>query len=113
MVVGVDIEGGITRSQSVIAGLQELESRANAYERVVILEAVRPLVTADQLKTILEDAHDSTTYALPLVSTIVKKDGSYVDRSDYYKLSTPVAFDYDLFFKAYMSGKSTEINISK
>lgn len=105
VVVGVDIEGGITRSQSVIAGLIKLEEKNVGYERVVILEAARPLVTKAQLMTILEDSHESTTFALPLVSTVVKKDGTYLNRSEYYKLSTPVAFDYDLFYKAYTSGK--------
>ena len=54
---------------------------------------------------IIEDNHKSTTYALPLVSTIIKKDGTYLDRNDYLRMSTPVAFDYELFSNAYLSDK--------
>ena len=41
----------------------------------------------------------------PLTSTVVKRDGSYLNRNELYKLSTPVAFDFDLFYEAYTSGK--------
>ena len=92
-VVGVDTEGGITRSQSVINGLTYLKEKGKAYERVIILEAARPLITLEQIQKIIKDEHKSTTYALPLTSTVVKRDGSYLNRNELYKLSTPVAFD--------------------
>ena len=75
------------------------------FKRIVILEAARPLVTKTQIIDIIEDEHKSTTYALPLVSTIIKKDGTYLNREDYYKMSTPVAFDYKLFSNAYLGEK--------
>lgn len=105
VVVGVDVEGGITRSQSVINGLDALERKNKNYQRLLILEAARPLITHEQIENILQDTHDSATFVLPLTSSIVKKDGSYLNRQDYYKLSTPVAFDYPLFYQAYSSGK--------
>lgn len=105
VVVGVDVPGGIVRSQSVINGLNALNEKGKKFDRVVIVEAARPLVTIEQLTDIMNDTHKSTTYALPLVSTIIKKDGTYLDRNDYYKMSTPVAFDYDLFSAAYLSDK--------
>ena len=103
IVVGVDIKGGITRSQSVINGLHALQELNKKFERIVIVEAARPLVTMQQLTDIIEDEHPSATYVLPLVSTIIKRDGTYLDRNDYYKMSTPVAFDYTLFCNAYLS----------
>lgn len=105
VVVGVDVPGGITRSQSVINGINKLEENKKGYERLVILEAARPLVTFDQLELILNENYESCTFALPLVSTVVRKDGVYLNREEYYKLSTPVAFDYELFKQAYLSGK--------
>lgn len=105
VVVGVDIPGGIVRSQSVVNGLNALNQKGKNFQRIVIVEAARPLVTKEQLIDIIEDDHKSATYALPLVSTIIKKDGTYLDRNDYYKMSTPVAFDYQLFSNAYLSGK--------
>lgn len=105
VVVGVDISGGIVRSQSVVNGLSALNQKGKTFQRIVIVEAARPLVTKEQLIDIIEDDHKSATYALPLVSTIIKKDGTYLDRNEYYKMSTPVAFDYQLFLNAYLSGK--------
>lgn len=105
VVVGVDTEGGITRSQSVVNGLRILNKKEKNYTRVVILEAARPLITLEQINTIIKDDHDNCTYALPLTSTVVKRDGTYLNRNELYKLSTPVAFNYRLFYEAYMSGK--------
>ena len=65
VVVGVDTEGGITRSQSVVNGLRILNKKEKNYTRVVILEAARPLITLEQINTIIKDDHDNCTYALP------------------------------------------------
>lgn len=105
VVVGVGTEGGITRSQSVINGLKKLEGINSEYNRVIILEAARPLVTDDQITAILENDNPSCTYALPLSSTVVKRDGTYLNREELYKLATPVCFNYGLFYEAYISGK--------
>ena len=102
VVVGVDVQGGNTRSKSVINGLIELNKRGK-FDRVVILEAARPLVTIDQLTDIINDNNPSVTYVLPLVNTIIKKDCTYLDRNDYYSMTTPVAFDFELLYNAYMS----------
>lgn len=108
VVVGVDVRGGNTRSCSVINGLEELKKRKD-YERVIILEAARPLVTLDQLHAIVEDDHLSTTFVTPLVNTIIRKDGSYLNRSEYYNMSTPTGFDFKLLYDAYMSGKFNDM----
>ena len=104
-VVGVDVEGGATRSQSVINGLRYLASRGNDYERLIILEAARPLITNEQIDIILNDKHPSCTFVLPLKSTVIMRDGTYLDRNKMWKMSTPVAFDFKKFYAAYMSGK--------
>lgn len=104
-VVGVDVEGGETRSQSVINGLRYLAARENDYERLIILEAARPLITEKQIETILNDEHPSCTFVLPLKSTVIMRDGTYLDRNQMWKMSTPVAFDFKKFYAAYMSGK--------
>lgn len=105
VVVGVDIEGGITRSQSVINGLRYLLNKKKDYSKVLILEAARPLVTNEQIEAIISLDSDSATYALPVTSTIVLKKGGYIDRNDCLALSTPVVFDFVLFSKAYLTGK--------
>lgn len=103
-VVGVTVPGGETRSKSVINGLTFLKDRGD-YDRLLIVEAARPLITDEQVLNILQNPHSSCTYTLPLKSTIIKKDGTYLNREDLCKLSTPVAFDYHMFSKAYLTGK--------
>lgn len=103
-VVGLTVPGGETRSGSVINGLLYLKEKGD-FRRLVILEAARPLVTDKQIEDIIMDNHPSSTYSLPLRSTVIKKDGTYLNRNDLCKLSTPVAFHYAKFCKAYLSGR--------
>lgn len=105
VVVGVDIEGGKTRSESVQIGLSNLSKNC---KRVVILEAARPLVTVEQIKKLMDDDKESTTFALPLVNTVIGRDGTYFNRNDFYDLLTPQAFDYKLLKQAYDTGKYTD-----
>ena len=104
-VVGVDVEGGKTRSLSVINGLRYFTGRQEDYSRLIILEAARPLITEQQILDILNDEHPSCSFVLPLNSTVIMKDGTYLDRNQMWKMSTPVAFDFKKFYDAYMSGK--------
>lgn len=102
VVVGVDVGGGETRSASVRTGLSSLPKDC---KRVIILEAARPLVSVDQIRKLKEDTEKSSTYALPLVNTVIGRDGTYFDRNRFYDLLTPQAFDYSMLKKAYDTGK--------
>lgn len=102
IVVGEDVEGGETRSASLINGLKALPS---TIVRVIILEAARPLVTKEQIMRLLDSASESITYVRPLVNTVIGRDGTYYDRSSMYELLVPQAFDYKKLLYAYMSGK--------
>lgn len=99
--VGKDIPGGETRSQSVIIGLRTLPSDT---ERVVILDAARPLVTVEQIKELLENPNPSCTFVRPLVNTPIFRTGVYVNRGEMYDLLVPQAFNYKLLLEAYNSG---------
>lgn len=102
VVVGVDIEGGKTRSESVKMGLNFLSQKC---DRVIILEAARPLVTVEQIEKLINTNDASITFALPLVNTIIGRDGTYFNRNDFYDLLTPQAFDYKLLKNAYDTDK--------
>ena len=106
VVVGIDIPGGDTRTFSVINGLKKLDADT---DRVLIAEAARPLVTEDQLKILLEDEHPSVSFVMPLVYTVIKRDGSYLNRNELYELLTPQAFDYKLLTSAFDSGQFTDM----
>lgn len=105
IVVGVDVDGGKTRSESVITGLKYLSEKC---DRVIILEAARPLVTVEQIEKLANDGNASVTFALPLVNTVIGRNGTYYNRNDFYDLLTPQAFDYQLLKKAYDTGRYTD-----
>lgn len=102
VVVGKDIIGGKTRSQSVIKGLDALPRDT---ERVVILDAARPMVTKEQIKTILDDVNPSVSFVQRVVNTPIYRDGRYINRNELYDLLVPQAFDYKLLKDAYASGR--------
>lgn len=106
VVVGKDVEGGGTRSGSVINGLKALP---NTTTRVIILEAARPLVTKGQIIQLLDSASESVTLVRPLVNTVIGRDGTYYDRSSMYELLVPQAFNCQKLLQAYLSGKYADM----
>lgn len=106
IVVGKDIAGGDTRTGSVLNGLKALPEDT---DRVVIVEAARPMVTKTQIHELLTDTHPSTSFVRPLVNTVIYKDGTYINRNDLYDLLTPQAFDYKLLLQAYKSGRFNDM----
>lgn len=104
--VGKDIAGGVTRTGSVLNGLEALPKDT---DRVIILEAARPMVTKDQVLELLNDDHPSTSFVRPLVNTVVYRNGTYINREDLYDMLTPQAFDYKMLLEAYRSGKFNDM----
>ena len=102
VVVGVDIPGGLTRSHSVINGLKHFKQKGKKYNKVLIMEAARPLVTIEQIRSLIDANAPSVTFVQPLVNTIIKKDVEFVNRNDYFELLTPQCFDFELLYKAYI-----------
>lgn len=95
IVVGVGIAGGKRRRDSVFIGLNNV-----FYDRVVICEAARPLVTSDQIKKIASVNHPSVSYSIDPVDTIVYA-GLALPRSECFCLQVPQAFDRDMLINAY------------
>lgn len=102
VVVGKDIKGGETRTESVKIGLAELPKNVN---RVIIVEAARPMVTKEQIEELLNDTHPSSTFVRPLVNTPIYRDGTYINRNEMYDLLTPQAFDRKMLHEAYQNGR--------
>ncbi len=104
--VGKDIPGGKTRTESVINGLNALPPDT---DRVIIVEAARPMVTKKQLLELMNDPNPSTSFVRPLVNTVIYRDGTYINREELYDLLTPQAFDYKLLCEAYKSGHFSDM----
>ena len=66
-------------------------------------------MTVDQLQTLIETDSDSITFVAPCVDTIIKKDKTYLNRSECLRMQTPQAFNYDLLKRAYQTGKYNDM----
>lgn len=104
--VGKDIPGGDTRTGSVMKGLEALPLGVN---RVIIVEAARPMVTREQILQILDDPYPSSTFVRPLVNTVIYRDGTYINRNELYDLLTPQAFNKQMLIEAYHSNKFNDM----
>jgi len=104
--VGKDIQGGTTRTGSVMNGLEALPE---SIDRVIIVEAARPMVTKDQVVQLLNDPYPSSTFVRPLVNTVIFRDGTYINRSELYDLLTPQAFDRKMLMEAYHSNRFNDM----
>jgi len=90
------VAGGMTRSRSVLAGLDAVPSGA---ERILVHDAARPLLTADLVRRVLAavDGADGAIAATPLADTLKRVDDEQVitgtpDRGGLWLAQTPQAF---------------------
>ena len=104
--VGKDFPGGETRTESVMKGLAALP---NSIDRVIIVEAARPMVTREQIEMLLNDPYPSSTFVRPLVNTVIYRDGTFINRGDLYDLLTPQAFNRKMLEEAYRSGRFNDM----
>ena len=103
IVVGVDIPGGDSRTKSVLNGLTFFKN--SNILRIIIFESARPLISIKNIEIILKDNSESITFIKPLVNSITKISGDYVDRDDFRELLTPQAFNFSKLFDAFLSLK--------
>lgn len=108
VIVGVDIEGGSTRNESVKIGLEYLAA-VNSFKKVVICEAARSLVTQSQIEQIIKTESASICYVNPVVDTVILKDKTYINREDCLHLVSPQAFDFQLLYAAYKNADLGEL----
>ena len=102
------VPGGATRSESVRAGLAEVDDEAAA---VLVHDAARPLVSAEVIErvvTALADGWDAVVPALPVADTVKRVRGSEVletlDRAALVVAQTPQAFVADVLRRALAGG---------
>lgn len=106
IIVGKDVPGGKTRSFSVRNGLEALPE---SIDKVVIAEAARPLVTKKQFEILINDNSISSSFVMPLVNTVIGRDGTFYDRSSFYDLLVPQSFDYKKLLYAYRTEKYVDM----
>jgi 2-C-methyl-D-erythritol 4-phosphate cytidylyltransferase len=86
------IVGGGSRQESVYLGLRELGDS----ESVIIHEAVRPLVTADEFRTLIDAEDANAMFGIPIPFTVLKGH-QYVEdlleRDELVNVQLPQKFD--------------------
>ncbi|HST37710.1 MAG TPA: bifunctional 2-C-methyl-D-erythritol 4-phosphate cytidylyltransferase/2-C-methyl-D-erythritol 2,4-cyclodiphosphate synthase [Allosphingosinicella sp.] len=106
------IIGGATRRQSVANGIEALAG-AGDVARILIHDAARALVYLDVWERLIEalDDADAAIPALPEVDTLVRADGTPIDRSRLLRVQTPQAFRFDAIRRAHAAwtgGEATD-----
>lgn len=98
--------GGLTRMDSVLAGLRALQ--LNDSEIVLVHDGVRPLIATEDVErlfTVAQQAPDGALLATPVVDTLKHSEqGKTVDRTEnrhhYWLAQTPQAFSAGLLRQA-------------
>ena len=94
--------GGSTRTESLANGL-EFVAQNYECEKVVIANAVCPLMTEEQLDRYFKllDDYDYVLTSWKVVSTLHRYDGECVDRNDYFHVMEPEAYRFKLLYENY------------
>jgi 2-C-methyl-D-erythritol 4-phosphate cytidylyltransferase len=98
------VAGGLTRSESVRAGLAAVPADATV---VLVHDAARPRAGAALWRTVRDavgEACDAVVPAVPVVDTLRQVDGGTVDRSRFVAVQTPQGFRADLLRRAHAGG---------
>jgi 2-C-methyl-D-erythritol 4-phosphate cytidylyltransferase len=116
------VHGGDTRQQSVANGLAQVEPTT---EIVLVHDAVRPFVTAEQLNRVIAEARQrgAAILAIPAIDTVkeVKRASlpedvalitATIPREKLVLAQTPQAFHYSLLLEAFRSAQQAGINAS-
>jgi 2-C-methyl-D-erythritol 4-phosphate cytidylyltransferase len=94
VIVGMDIDGGRTRQESVKNGLRLISA-----PRVVIIEVIRPLLKRSHIMNLIKRTHSSVTYGLRVDEAVFASNNEYY--CDFNLISNPQAFDTKLLKEAH------------
>jgi 2-C-methyl-D-erythritol 4-phosphate cytidylyltransferase len=110
------VPGGKHRQDSVRAGLNHLGARA---KYVAVHDAARPLITAEQIECVFEQArmHAAASLAEPINDTLKYADTEFfvtssVDRHQLYAMQTPQVFERQLIEDAYKAVYAENVSVT-
>ena len=103
--------GGPTRQASVLNGLQAIADDPELSKARVVLvhDAVRPLVPANVVRSVIDAVEDgavAVTPVVPVVDTIrmmLSDSSELVDRSTLRAVQTPQGFDFDVLYASHQA----------
>lgn len=110
------VEGGNTRQESVLNGLQVVNSDT---DMVIVHDCARPFVTDSMIRDVLEAASQwgASTVAIPVKNTIKEADDeafvvNTVDRRRLWSIQTPQGFKYKSLLQAHFHARKNKINVT-
>lgn len=106
-IAGADVvvAGGVTRSDSVRAGLAAVPDDA---EIILVHDGARPLATTALFRSMIDAIRDGGEAAVPVVDiadTLRRRDGEELDRAEVVAVQTPQAFEADVLRAAHADGR--------
>jgi 2-C-methyl-D-erythritol 4-phosphate cytidylyltransferase len=114
--VCVIVPGGERRQDSVRAGLNSIDGRA---EYVAVHDAARPLITPEQIERAFAQCrvHGAAALAEPVNDTLKRADASLlvagsIDRHQLHAMQTPQIFERKLIESAYRSVYAEDISVT-
>ncbi|MFC1659150.1 bifunctional 2-C-methyl-D-erythritol 4-phosphate cytidylyltransferase/2-C-methyl-D-erythritol 2,4-cyclodiphosphate synthase [Pseudomonadota bacterium] len=109
--------GGLTRQDSVLNGLEAI--RKYNPDKVLIHDAVRPFVSSDTIKRVLEGLkkQDAVVPVVKIVDTIKKVNDKNiiektVSKNGLYGVQTPQGFQFDKILKLHQKYKGKESSLT-
>ena len=113
------VTGGGQRTDSVAAGLEALASRCGEHDWVLVHDAARPCLSAQDLQQLLEALRDDEVgglLAAPVVDTLKRGDGDRVaqtvNRDGLWRALTPQMFRYGLLRRALSEARSNGVSVT-
>ncbi|HEY4733696.1 MAG TPA: 2-C-methyl-D-erythritol 4-phosphate cytidylyltransferase [Gemmatimonadaceae bacterium] len=104
--------GGRHRGESVANGLEDLPTEC---EIVVVHDAARPLVSAETIRRVIDEARkgNGAVAALPVADTLKRADSSgkvieTVDRFGIWRAQTPQAFPREIIVRAHREAREAD-----
>lgn len=112
--------GGAERMDSVLAGLQALETRAAARDWVLVHDAARPCLSSTDLDRLLNELCDDEVgglLAAPVVDTLKRADdqrriAQTVSREKLWRALTPQMFCFELLRRALQSAVDNRVAVT-
>jgi 2-C-methyl-D-erythritol 4-phosphate cytidylyltransferase / 2-C-methyl-D-erythritol 2,4-cyclodiphosphate synthase len=106
------VQGGATRKQSVINGLEAIVASGGA-DHVLIHDAARPFLSAEVIGRLFDALLEApgAVPALPVVDSLARGDGALsdtVDRADLWRIQTPQAFRFGAILSAHRNWTGDE-----
>lgn len=116
----ISVFGGKTRAASVFNGLNELLTVANPHDWVIVHDAVRPCISAQDISSLIEKLDADPVgglYAVPVIDTLKQVSLTAtvlqtIARANIYRAQTPQMFRFEILFTALKSALAKNLDIT-